>query len=284
MDWDDIRVFLAIARAGTLGAAATEAGQTQPTMGRRLRALEAAVGHTLFQRTVGGLVLTQEGAALLLHAERMEQEALSIDRLLTGQELELSGTLRVSSSDWFGVYVLTKVFAEFLAQHPQVLIELVTDSRLFNLARRDADLVFRIVPFEEADIVQRKLMHMDYALYGPVGCGHPVAGDGHGYSLVTMDSAFSKLPDRAWIQKMLPNAHAKFGSNNREVQARMCAEGAGLAVLPCPLGDQTIGIERIELSESPPSRDVWFGYHRDLRRLARLRELLNLLVKRLSNF
>jgi len=284
MDWDDIRVFLAIARAGTLGAAAREAGQTQPTMGRRLRALEAAVGHTLFQRTAEGFVLTQEGSALLLHAERMEQEAFAIDRLLTGQALELSGTLRISSSDWFGVYVLTNVFAEFLGRHPQVSIELVTDARLFNLARREADLVFRITPFEEADIIQRKLMHMDYALYGPSGCLQPQAGDGHGHSLITMDSAFGKLPDVAWLQKMLPNARTLFGSNNREVQARMCAEGVGLAVLPRPLGDQTPGIERIDLGEAPPGRDVWFGYHRDLRRLARLRELLNLLVSRLSNF
>jgi DNA-binding transcriptional LysR family regulator len=284
MDWDDIRVFLAIARAGTLGAAAREAGQTQPTMGRRLRALEAAVGHTLFQRTAEGFVLTQEGSALVLHAERMEQEAFAIDRLLTGQALELSGTLRISSSDWFGVYVLTNVFAEFLGRHPQVSIELVTDARLFNLARREADLVFRITPFEEADIIQRKLMHMDYALYGPSGCLQPQAGDGHGHSLITMDSAFGKLPDVAWLQKMLPNARTLFGSNNREVQARMCAEGVGLAVLPRPLGDQTPGIERIDLGEAPPGRDVWFGYHRDLRRLARLRELLNLLVSRLSNF
>jgi DNA-binding transcriptional LysR family regulator len=214
----------------------------------------------------------------------MEQEAFAIDRLLTGQALELSGTLRISSSDWFGVYVLTNVFAEFLGRHPQVSIELVTDARLFNLARREADLVFRITPFEEADIIQRKLMHMDYALYGPSGCLQPQAGDGHGHSLITMDSAFGKLPDVAWLQKMLPNARTLFGSNNREVQARMCAEGVGLAVLPRPLGDQTPGIERIDLGEAPPGRDVWFGYHRDLRRLARLRELLNLLVSRLSNF
>jgi DNA-binding transcriptional LysR family regulator len=283
MDWDDIRVFLAIARAGTLGAAAKEAGQTQPTMGRRLRGLEASVGHNLFQRTAEGFVLTEEGTALLLHAERMEQEALSIDRLLTGQAMGITGTLRISSSDWFGAHVLTKIFSEFLAQHPQVSIELVTDSRLFSLTRREADLAFRITPFKEADIIQRKLMHMNYALYGPAGCVHPSAADGQGHAVITMDSAFSKLPDVTWLQRMLPNARALFGSNNREVQARMCAHGAGLAVLPCPLGDQTAGIERIDLGEAPPGRDVWFGYHRDLRRLARLRELLNLLVSRLSN-
>ncbi|MFT4510064.1 hypothetical protein [Caballeronia sp. 15711] len=103
------------------------------------------------------------------------------------------------------------------------------------------------------------------------------------YPLITTDSAFSELPDVAWMQKMLPNVRTLFGSDNREAQARLRAQRAGLAVLPCPLGDQTAGIDRLDFAEAPPSLDVWFGSHRDLRRLTRLRELLNLLVSRLSN-
>jgi len=283
MDWSDIRVFLAIARTGTLGAAARLTGQTQPTMGRRLRALESAVGQTLFQRTTDGLILTDEGTAVLAYAERMEEDAHAFERALLGKEQQLTGTLRVSSSDWFGVQVLTPVFATFLRSHPRLSIELVTDSRRLNLARREADLVFRITPFDEADVIQRKLMTMAYALYGPIGVVPPTAGDGEGYGLVTMNSAFDTLPDVSWVKAMLPGAHVVFGSNNRGAQARMCAEGGGLAVLPCPLGDNTAGIQRIDLGEAPPSRDVWFGYHRDLRQLARLRALLDLVIDRLAN-
>jgi DNA-binding transcriptional LysR family regulator len=283
MDWDDVRIFLAIARTGSLGAAAKHAGQTQPTMGRRLRALETAVGQMLFQRTADGFILTDEGSAVLVHAERMEEDALAFERSLAGKEQHLTGVLRVSSSDWFGVHVLTPVFADFLRTHPQVTIELVTDSRRLNLARRDADLLFRITQFDEADVIQRKFMHMDYALYGPVDSVPPEAGDGEGYGLVTMDSAFGTLPDVNWARRLLPKAHVAFGSNNRGAQARMCAEGGGLAVLPCPLGDNTVGIHRIDLGEAPPGRDVWFGYHRDLRRLARLRALLDLVIARLAN-
>ncbi|MGF6770077.1 DNA-binding transcriptional LysR family regulator [Paraburkholderia sp. GAS199] len=288
LDWSDVRIFLAIARSGTLGAAARLAGQTQPTMGRRLRALEAAVGHTLFQRTRDGFVLTDEGSAVLLYAERMEEEALAFSRALDGKERLLTGQLRVSSSDWFGVHVLTPVFARFLEQHREVSIELVTDSRRYNLARREADLVFRITPFDEADVIQRKLMHMDYALYGRADLAASLArhaGDAGAESppLITMDSAFGTLPDVAWAKRMLPNARVRFGSNNRESQARMCAEGVGLAVLPCPLGDATPGLARIDLGEAPPGRDVWFGYHRDLRQLARLRALLDLTIELLGN-
>ena len=283
MDWSDIRVFLAIVRTGTLGAAARLTGQTQPTMGRRLRALESAVGQTLFQRTTDGLILTDEGTAVLAYAERMEEDANAFERALLGKEQHLSGTLRVSSSDWFGIHVLTPVFATFLRGHPRLSIELVTDSRRLNLARREADLVFRITPFDEADVIQRKLMKMAYALYGPVDVVPPTAGDGAGYGLITMNSAFETLPDVSWVKAMLPKAHVVFGSNNRGAQARMCAEGGGLAVLPCPLGDNTAGIQRIDLGEAPPSRDVWFGYHRDLRQLARLRALLDLVIDKLAN-
>src|SRR6201996_1184526 len=100
MEWSDLRIFLAVAREGTLGAAARKLGQTQPTMGRRLRALEQAVGHALFQRTAEGFVLTDEGNAVLSHAERIEEEAFAFERRLAGNEAELEGALRLSSFDW----------------------------------------------------------------------------------------------------------------------------------------------------------------------------------------
>ncbi|MGO4764185.1 LysR family transcriptional regulator [Cupriavidus sp. 2KB_3] len=278
-DWSDLRIFLAIARAGTLGAAARKLGLSQPTMGRRMRALEATVGHMLFHRTRNGFMLTEEGTAVLAYAERMEEEALGLTRELAGTDNALTGLLRVTSSDWFGIHVLTPVFARFLAQHPRVSLELVTDSRQYSLARREADLAFRITPFEEPDVIQHKLMHMDYALYGHIDLEAPRAGDGDGIVLISMDSAFGTLPDVAWTTRILPRANTAFRSNNRSVQARMCAERGGFAVLPCPLGDVTPGLRRIDLGEAPPGRDVWLGCHRDLRRLARLRALMALTIE-----
>src|SRR5690348_1433197 len=198
MEWSDLRVFLAIAREGTLGAAARKLGQTQPTMGRRLQALEHAVGHRLFQRTRSGFVLTDEGAAVLPHAERMEEEALALQRQLTGQEKQLDGMLRITSSDWFAEYLLAPVLAEFSGRHPCVVIELLTDSRFFSLSRREADLAFRIQPFDEPDIVSRKLLRMRYGVYMAEGQPSPRAGDGADVGLITMDTAFSDMPDVAW--------------------------------------------------------------------------------------
>lgn len=283
MEWSDIRHFLAIARARSLNGAARLTGQSQPTMGRRLRALETALGHALFQRGSEGFVLTDEGAALLAHAERMEEEALAFERELAGQGEALDGQVRVSSSDWFGVHMLAPVFAEFIKAHPRVTIELVTDARLLNLARREADLAFRIQAFAEPDVIQRRLATIPYGLYAAKGRGRALARDGAGSALITLDAAFRDFPDARWLKQVMPKAHVAFTSNSREAQARMCAEGVGLAVLPRPLGDGMDGLRLVKTDAPPPGRDVWVGFHRDLRRLRRLRALVDLCVARLAS-
>lgn len=283
MEWSDLRIFLAIAREGTLGAAARKLGQTQPTMGRRLQALERALGHKLFQRTKDGFVLTDEGSVVLGHAERMEEEALAFERQLTGQEQQLDGMLRVTASDWFAEFILSPVIARFSQQYPRVTVEMLTDARMFSLSRREADLAFRIRPFEEPDVVSRKLLRVQYGVYLAAEYPRPTAGDGTGAALLIMNVAFGGMPEVGWLERMLPNARVCFRSNSRNVQARMCAQGAGIAVLPRPLGDATPSLQRIDLGEEPPARDTWVGHHRDMRRLARLRALLDMVVARLAD-
>lgn len=279
MDWSDVRIFLAIARSGSLSGAAQRLGLSQPTMGRRIRALEDSTGQRLFQRGREGFQLTDEGAAVLVHAERMEEEALAIERQLAGQGAELRGLLRVSCSDWFGLHILSPMVAQFNALHPGVRIDLITDSRFLDLARREADLVFRIRPSASPEVVQRQLMHMTYALYGPTGARAPTVGNGLGDKLITMDTAFVDLPDVHWLRNTFPAATVTLGSNNRDVQARLCALGAGFAVLPTLLGDNFPGLERFDIEPPPPSRDVWFAYHQDLRGLARLRAFLDMVIE-----
>jgi DNA-binding transcriptional LysR family regulator len=263
-----------------LGAAARALGLTQPTMGRRLKVLEQSLGQTLFQRTTDGFVLTDEGTAVLGHAERMEEEALGLRRALSGRETQLTGVLRVSSSDWFGAHLLAPVIAEFTRENPRIIVELVTESRILNLARREADLAFRITPFKEPDVISRKLLHIPYGTYQRKGVKPP--GDGAGCKLITMDEAFGGMPDVAWLRRIFPKAETGTRSNNRDAQARLCIEGAGIAVLPKPLAKAYPELQEIRLAERPPGRDTYVGYHRDLRRLTRLRRLLDLVIARLG--
>jgi DNA-binding transcriptional LysR family regulator len=283
MEWGDVRIFLAVARAGTLGGGARALHLSHPTMGRRLRALEDATGQVLFQRTTDGFVLTEEGADILSLAEQMEESALAMERRLAGEGQKLEGTLRVSSADWFGAYVLPSVVAEYSRAYPHVAIEVLTGTRLFNLAQREADIAFRIVPFDAPDVVQRRLIHMRYGVYVAADRPDPVVGDGAGYRLIVMDTSTGDFPDITWLNERFPNAGVVLRSNNRNVQAQMCGRGVGIAVLPRPVGDQIHGIRRLDLREDPPQREIWMGYHRDLKRLHRLRAFVDLAVKQLAN-
>lgn len=279
MEWSDVRIFLAIARTGTLGAAARSLSLSHPTIGRRLRALEESMGQVLFQRTADGFVLTGEGTAILPLAEQMEESALTMERRLTGEQQKLEGTLKVSSADWFGAYVLPPVIADYSRAYPLVDIEILTGTRLFNLAQREADVAFRIVPFDGQDIVQRRLTQMRYGAYVAATSADPVEGDGTGQRLIAMDTSTGSFADIDWLKNRFPNASVVLQSNNRNVQAQMCGRGLGIAVLPRPVGDQLVTIRRLDLSDEPPHRDIWMGYHRDLRRLHRLRAFVDLVIR-----
>lgn len=128
----------------------------------------------------------------------------------------------------------------------------------------------------------RRLITFRYAVYSKTGVWEPLAGDGRGCPLLIMDTGFGGMTDVGWIKETLPHAHIAARSNSREIQAQLCALGAGLAVLPRPLGAATVGISEIDLGRAPPSRENWMGYHRDLKRLPRLRALADLTIERLS--
>jgi DNA-binding transcriptional LysR family regulator len=274
VEWSDVRIFLAVSRAGTLAGAAKRLGLSHPTVGRRLRALEQATGHTLFQRTADGLVPTEEGVAITALAEQMEDGALAMQRRLAGGEQDLQGSLRISSADWFGAYVLPPVIGDFVKTYPHVGLELLTGTRLFSLAQREADIAFRIVPFDAPDVIQRRLTRLTYGAYVAAEVPEPAFGDGAGCRLITMDTSTGQFPDIAWLRESFPNARPVLASNNRNVQAWLCRQGVGIAVLPRVVGDQAPGLRRLRLPSDPPSRDIWMGYHRDLRRLRRLRAFI----------
>lgn len=283
MEWSDVRIFLAIARSGTLGGAARALHLSHPTVGRRLRALEAATGHTLFQRTADGFVPTEEGAGIVALAQQMEEGALALERRLAGQEQQLQGSLRVSSADWFGAYVLPPVVADYTRAYPHVDVEVLTGTRLFSLAQREADIAFRIVPFDTPDVVQRRLVKLPYGVYVAAGSPEPIYGDGAGFRLITHDTSTGKFPDIDWLKEKFPNARTVMRSNNRNVQGRMCGMGIGIAVLPQVVGNQMPGLRRLDLPAQPPSRDIWMGYHRDMRQLQRLRAFIAMVTHHAEN-
>ncbi|BEV13133.1 LysR family transcriptional regulator (plasmid) [Asticcacaulis sp. DW145] len=282
LSWDDLRLVLAIHREGTLSAAGKSLGLSQPTMGRRLEAAETAFGERLFQRTTRGLVATGLGLAVAGHARAMEDEVLALSRRLSGAQQALSGPIRVSSSEWFFNHVLMPVFEDFMAAHPQVVIEAVVDTRALDLDRREADLVFRFGGSPGGNAVQRKVTTIGYGLYASASYlnrhGLPEAGEGENHQLILMDEALGHLSDVMWVQRLLPLAQPAFRSNSRDLQAMAAAAGRGLAVLPTLIA-RPLGLVPVDLGEDAPGREVFAAYHADLKPMARLRALIDHVVQ-----
>lgn len=282
IEWNDVRLMLAIHRAGTLTGAAGLTGLSQPTLSRRLRSMEMALGQKVFQRTGSGFALTDEGLLLLPHALRAEEEFLAMERQLEGASAELQGQIRVASSDWFGARVLSRWIAEFRRSHPGVAVELLTDSRQISLTHREADIALRIAPFHEAGVKQRRFSKIRYGLYCAETMPKQYPRAGTAVELITMNGAFEHFPDVLWLKDKFPRGRVTFTSNAREAQARHCAEGGGLAVLPKVLAAGVPGLREVPVADPPPSRDLWLGYHEDLRQAPRIKAFLEFALSKAS--
>ncbi|MET0281496.1 MAG: LysR family transcriptional regulator [Steroidobacteraceae bacterium] len=283
MEWNDVRIFLAVARSGSFGEAARVLHVSHPTVGRRIRVLEDEAGQPLFRRTQDGLMLTDAGDTVRALAEAMEDSALSMERRLAGNHQRLEGILRISSADWFAGYVLAPVLLELTRRHPAVVPEVIASHRLLDLSRREADVAFRIVPFSEPNIVQRRLMRISYGLYASAATAQALQDDPASVGVILMNTAQSHFPDVAWVLERFPLSRRAFTSTNRSVQAQMCLRGLGIAVLPRQLGDAISGLQRIHTPDQPPARDIWVGYHHDLRHMDRLRAMLDIADTMLSD-
>ncbi len=172
IDWDDARVFLAVARHGSLRAAGRALGLSQPTIGRRLGAFEAAFGGpALFDRLPDGLRLNATGEALLPAAEQLESAALSLERRRAAASPALSGTVRVSVGEWAAAFLSRSLANGSGTALPDgITLELVESQQTANLARREADLAVRHHPPESGDLYIAKLGVFAAAIYRRAGC------------------------------------------------------------------------------------------------------------------
>ncbi|TWB15345.1 LysR family transcriptional regulator [Nitrospirillum amazonense] len=279
MDWDDLRYFLAIARHGTLSGAARQLGVSQPTVGRRLEALETRLGTRLFQRTPTGYVPTEAGTGLVAGAERMETEALAAERAATGLDVGLEGAVRATSPEWVGQWLLGPHLAHFHDAHPGITVELVTDARLYSLTRREADVAFRFHRFDQNEIAQRRVATVGFGLYAAPAYlarhGTPDFTRGApGHSLILMNESFGGLGDLPWLLALAHDARHALRTNSRDLQAVACAGGAGLAALPHVMA-QARGLVAVDTPTPAPPREIWAGVHRDAQRTPRIRAFLD---------
>jgi DNA-binding transcriptional LysR family regulator len=283
--WDDARFFLEIHRTGSLSAAGRKLRVNQSTVGRRLVALELALGARLFDRTPDGYLPTPAGEALLPRAERMEEEALAAARDVAGGEARLAGTVRLTSPEAFGSRFLTTRLADFHRRYPDITLELVADNRALSLSRREADVALRLSRPTQPLLVTRQVAEVGVTLYASEGYlasrGRPRLADLSGHDLIGFDETFQPEAEVRWLAQHARGMRVVFKSNSQQAQLAAAEAGMGLALLSCYLADPVPGLVRVIPASKGVVRGLWLVLHRDLRHTVRVRALAEFLVEAL---
>lgn len=287
LDWDDLRFFLAVARAGSLSAAARALEVTQPTVGRRITAFERKLGAELFVAAPAGQTLSRTGSMMLAHAERMEQDAVAAERVASGRDAGLRGKVSVTASEWMIGSVLGPILGPFLQRYPELEIDLAADVRHLSLLRREADVALRPSRFEQPDVVQREVASIAFGLYASDAYlaerGMPnFERECEGHRLIAMSESVKRIPDLDWLPAVAARAKIVVRTNGREPMAIMAAAGLGLACLPRFLGDRTTGLRWLSTPVPGPVRGLWLGVSSEVRSVPRVRACVEFLAQGLD--
>lgn len=287
MDWDDLKIALAIAQHGSLNAAARALGTTQPTVSRRLDGLERHIGAKLFERAASGLSPTALCSALVESLSQMEEGAQAVERRIAARDTGLQGPITVTSLAWFGDDVLAPLLARFSARHKLVTIDLINDPRRFNLSRREADMALRIGSFDQEDLVERKVAEVSYGLYASIGYlnryGRPNFTKGcAGHVITALVESPIKVVHIEWLRAIAPRARPVLQTNGIQSHIATAEAGEAMAVLPRVLGDRRPALSRLEPPLPEPSQPVTLGVHSDMRDTPRIRALIDFLVVELT--
>jgi DNA-binding transcriptional LysR family regulator len=284
MDWNDLKIALAVARHGSLSAAARALGTTQPTVSRRLAGFERKTGVKLFERGKDGLTPTELGAALTDGLDLMDEGALAVERRIASRDTGLQGPITVTSLDWLGDYIIVPIAARFGRLHPLVEIELLNDTRVFNISRRDADIAFRFGTFEQEDLVLRKVADAAYGLYaspdylerqGPPNFDRGCAG----HAIVLLHDEAGRVSYRDWAKKLAPQATVLLRSNSAQSHFAAVEAGEAMAALPRVLADRRPTLRRIATPLAEPVQAIRMGFHADMRDSPRLRAFIDFAVE-----
>jgi DNA-binding transcriptional LysR family regulator len=273
-EWSDYRHFLAVARGGSLSHAARQLSVDQSTVGRRLTALETAVGARLFDRTPDGYALTAAGESVQAELEQIEAGLLAVERRLAGGDSRIAGVVRVATTEAFASIYLIPHLAALRSRHPELSIELVAGIVPVDLARREADIAIRIgAPPRRPNLVVRQLGVLEFGLYGARSYlarrGQPRRGTGlRGHDIVAYGGEMAGVPIARWVDEHAQHAHVAFRANTIAAVFEAVAAGTGLGALPSGLGRRRlVRIASANLGASP----IWTIVHEDLVRSARVR-------------
>ena len=274
-NWDDLRVFLAVARAKTLSGAARVLGVNQTTVTRRIEALESRLGTKLFDRAPVGVSPTSAATEILQVAERVEENVALIERQLVGQDTRLRGELRVTTIDMSASYD-ADLFDSFTKRYPDIELELSVGYFARNLTRREADVAVRWTTSPPEHLVGHRVATAEYAIYGAkslIGRFPPNAEPGE-FPWVDWDIANNARVTARWMRQNAPQARVVGRYDMALALHAAITAGTGIGFMPCAYGDANPAIQRVRPVEPGFGIDIWLLTHPDLRATARVRAFM----------
>lgn len=279
MNWDDFRFGLAIKRGGTLSAAARELGVNQTTVARRLDRLESTLGVRLFDRIDGRLTATADGEAALARIARMEEDALSLRHRLRAEEETPSGTVRFTSLQSIVAGFVAPNLDGFLSRYPAIKVELVSAAANLNLSRREADLALRLSRPQSGAFLARKVGEIGYAVYGARDRFSPAPESAlSAQPWFVYDDAWAHLPEVRWVAETVRPSRVLCTATDIVTLAELTKSGAGIAVLPCVLGDAAPSLRRLSGAAPVCTRELWLLSHPENKGVKRITVFADWLV------
>lgn len=249
-DWNDLRYFLGVARAGSTLAASKRMRVAQATVSRRVTVLEEALGTTLFARTASGYTLTQRGQALLPAAEAVEAAVGALTRMVEAEARRLSGTVRITTVEGAAQAWVIPALGAFRLVHPEVRAEVLVNERNLDLAKGDADIAIRFGdrPAEET-LYARHLVDLEETVYAArdlvVRLGLPAGlSDLAKFPLIAF-SLDDLSPMNDWYAAVAPDAQIAYRANTISGILTAVRSGLGAAIAPCLVGDSMPGLVRL---------------------------------------
>jgi DNA-binding transcriptional LysR family regulator len=282
MEWDDYRYFLAVEQSGSVLGAAKRLGVNHTTVLRRIAGLERRLGVRLFERLRTGYTPTAAGEELREAARQVEQTLIGVEHRLAGKDLQLSGAVRVTTTDTLFQSLLLPHLLAFRIQHPQIQVQVVASHQLVNLTQREVDVAIRATNQPPDNMLGRKIGIARSAVYGARAylaehdCALPLAQ----YDWVGLDETLAHLPECHWLERSIPAARVTLRVDNLLHKVAAVKAGYGIAPLLCFLAEQEPTLVRLTEPDPLFDTDIWLLGHPDLRQVARVRAFMEFIRQR----
>ena len=275
-NWDVYRYFLAVARAGSLSEAAKRLQESQPTVSRKLKELEAVLGSRLVERTTTGATLTIAGELVLAHIQKIEREAIGITETLRDDGQKMSGKVVVTAPEGLGVAVLAGGLQKFRVLHPGIDLELRIGAGKLDLMQRAADIAFRVGDPLQPSLLGRSIGTVSFGLYAherylrqnPMPKSTGQLGQ---HQFIELATAAGKLPQEAALEKLLAKPHRVLRTDNIQIQLNAVKDGSGIAALPGYMAPPSSNLVHILPQKFAPKAELWILMRPELKDVARVR-------------